>query len=388
MKHKTEIAHPRLVLSESDNPPLVEPIYQSTAFTFDPPEELSRLLSGERSGFLYSRITNPTTAQLEQSLASLQQRESALVVSSGVAAITLALYGLLQAGETVAYFSDSYKTSRDIIRQTLSRHGITSIMLSADNPRSIARTLKKRKVRALLLESPTNPMTRVLDLEWLTATARASGVYTILDNTFAGPHQHQNVEADIFLHSLSKYINGHGDVFGGALIGKSELINSLRVTAAHFGACLDPHAAFLISRGLKTFILRYTEHCQNALAVAQFLETHPKVKRVWYPGLASHPQHQLASRQMQQFGGILAAELETTPKDLTRFFSQLRLFSLSGGLGSTDSLIAPVEYFYGSDLSTEEKQSLGISPTVVRLSVGLEAQADLVEDLQQALELL
>lgn len=385
MQNKTIVSRPQVFLTEPGNPPVVEPIYLSSAFTFDEFEDLERLLQGKEQGYLYSRISNPTTAQLESTLMKLQKQEAGLVLASGVAAITISLYGLLQSGDTVVMFLDSYKTSRDIIHQTLSRHGIRCLLLPSDDRTLVEKTLHKRKVKAVLFESPSNPMTKLIDIEWLTHVARKANVYTILDNTFAGVHQHGQFDVDIFVHSLTKFVNGHGDVFGGAILGRKALIDQLRVTAAHFGACLDAHAAFLISRGLRTYFLRYTQHSANALSVAQHLEKHPKITKVYYPGLKSHPQHDLATSQMSDFGGILAAQLDGSATELRRFFDELRFFSLTGGLGSIESLIAPISLFYGSDLTEDEKELVDIQEGSFRVSVGLEDERDLIEDLDQAL---
>jgi len=255
-------------------------------------------------------------------------------------------------------------------------------MLSIEDVDGIERTLAERPTRMIVFESPTNPVLKVASLERMTAAARAHGALTLLDNTFAGFHNHGQFDIDIFAHSLTKYASGHGDVMGGAVIARSELIGAMRTDSVILGATLDPHAAFMIQRGLKTYPLRYERQCANALRIATVLEAQPQVARVSYPGLASHPQHALAVRQMHEFGAMVTVELH---EDAARFSEALKLFAISASLGSTESLVWPGRLINPRDFSAQERQWAGISERTARLSIGIEDVDDLLADLQQAL---
>jgi cystathionine beta-lyase/cystathionine gamma-synthase len=268
------------------------------------------------------------------------------------------------------------------IRRVLSRYGIAHTMLSIEDVAGIERTLAERPTRLIVFESPTNPLLKIAALERMTAAARAHGALTLLDNTFAGFHNHGQFDIDIFAHSLTKYASGHGDVMGGAVIARKELIDAMHTDSIILGATLDPHAAFMIQRGLKTYPLRYERQAANALKLAVFLEAQPQVARVSYPGLPSHPQHALAARQMHEFGAMVTVELR---EDAARFSEALQLFAISASLGSTESLVWPGRLINPRDLSAQERLWAGISERTARLSIGIEDADDLIADLQQAL---
>ncbi len=383
MKPSTRVNHPPAVLVPPDNRPLVAPIYQSVKFTFDSVAESERESRGQREGFQYSRVSNPTLRQLELTLAELQGRDGCLLTSSGIAAANLAMLSLCKQGDHVLMFAQMYQPTRYMIRRVLSRYGIAHTMLSIEDVEGIERTLGERPTRLIVFESPTNPVLKLASLERLTAAARAHGTLTLLDNTFAGFHNHGQFDIDIFAHSLTKYASGHGDVMGGAVIARSELIEAMRTDSVILGATLDPHTAFMIQRGLKTYALRYERQCQNAQRIATFLEAQPQVARVSYPGLPSHPQHALAARQMRDFGAMVSIELR---EDAARFSEALQLFAISASLGSTESLVWPGRLINPRDLSAQEREWAGISERTVRLSIGIEDADDLIEDLRQALQ--
>jgi cystathionine beta-lyase/cystathionine gamma-synthase len=236
-----------------------------------------------------------------------------------------------------------------------------------------------------MFESPTNPILDVADISRITAAARAHGALSVLDNTFAGFHNHGQFDVDVFVHSLTKYASGHGDVMGGAVIAGKHIIDAMKTDFIVLGATLDPHAAFMIQRGLKTYSLRYERQCQNALRIAQFLESQPRVARVTYPGLVSHPQHELAKRQMHDFGAMVSVELRTDRAGSRRFAEALRLFPISASVGSTESLIQPGELMRPRDLSEQERQWADVHDATMRLSMGIEDADDLIADLTQAL---
>lgn len=380
------MVHPPQVAPPPDNPPLVAPVYQSVKFAHDTVADTLRSLRGEKEGYFYSRSGNPTTRQLEQTLAQLQGREEAIVCASGVGAIAQTLFGLLKSGDHVLCFVETYGPTRALIRRTLARYGVRHTMLSIEDDAGIERVLANTPTRLVIFESPTNPVTRIADIAHITRQARAAGALTVLDNTLAGLHQHGDTDVDLLVHSLTKYASGHGDVMGGAVIGSAELVRRLRPDFVLLGGVLDPHAAWLIQRGLKTYQLRYEAQSATALEVARFLESHDKVARVHYPGLARHPRHALAARQMRHFGTVVSFDLRAGAAAGDRFADALQLFAIAASMGSPESLIIPPGLMGPTDLPPELAALSGIDPGTVRLAMGLEDPADLIADLQQALD--
>jgi cystathionine beta-lyase/cystathionine gamma-synthase len=386
MKKPTRVNHPPKIELAPDNHSLVAPIYQSVKFEFDTTEETQRNLRGARPGFFYSRRSNPTLRQLEILVAELQGRDDALVTGSGVAAMGQCLLALLKQGDHVVCFIETYPPTRHMIKRLLGRFGVSHTMLSIEDLDGVERTLNERPVRLVVFESPTNPVTKIADIERLTRAARAHGALTLLDNTFAGFHNHGQFDVDIFVHSLTKYASGHGDVMGGAVITRTELIKAMRHDFVTLGAFLDPHAAFLILRGLKTYFLRSREQAANAMRVARFLAGHAQVARVFYPGLESHPQHALARAQMHDFGSIVSFDIRGGAESGRRLADGLRLFARAASLGSTESLVMPPQLLRERDLTPLQLELSGVSDSTVRLSVGIEDAEDLIADLSQALE--
>jgi len=386
MKKPTRVNHPPEVALPPDNRALVAPIYQSVKFEFETLEETERYFRGERAGFFYSRASNPTTRQLELLLAELQGRAECLVTASGVAAISQTLLALTKQGDHVLCFIETYNPTRYLIRRLLARFGVAHTMLSIEDTAGIERVLTTQPTRLVLFESPTNPVTKIADLALLTRLARAAGALTVMDNTFAGFHQHGQYEVDLFVHSLTKYASGAGDVMGGAVIGSAELIRALRADFGVLGATLDPHAAFLILRGLKTYFVRYQAQSATAARIATYLAMHPAVARVHYPGLQAHPQHALAAAQMQDFGTIVSCDLKGGAAAARRFADTLQLFALAASLGSTESLLVTAQMMATRELSAEQQRQSAITPGTVRLSIGLEDAEDLLADLARALE--
>jgi cystathionine beta-lyase/cystathionine gamma-synthase len=386
MKKPTRVNHPPRVELSLDNHSVVPPIYQSVKFEFDSVEETERYLRGERSGFFYTRTSNPTTRQLELLLAEMQGRDECLVTASGVGAVAQTLLALCKERDHILCFVETYNPTRYLIRRLLGRYGVTHTLISIEDLAGVERALAERPTRLVLFESPTNPVTKVADVAALTRLARAAGALTVMDNTFAGPHQHGEYEVDIFVHSLTKYASGAGDVLGGAVIGRAELIHSLRTDFGALGGTLDPHTAFLILRGLKTYFVRYRAQSASAQRVAQLLASHPAVARVHYPGLPDHPQHALARAQMRDFGAIVTFDLKGGREAAGRFADALRLFAIAASLGSSESLVMPARMLSSRDLTPEQQRSSAITEGTVRLSIGLEDIDDLLEDLTRALE--
>ncbi len=387
MKDNTFVNHPPAVAVPADNRPLVAPIYQSVKFSFDDVGETLRTLRGEREGFFYSRNSNPTLRQLELTLAGMQGREDCLLVGSGVATIAATLLSLCRQGDHVMAFIESYGPTRYIVQHLLSRYGVTHTLLSIEDLAGIERVLNETPTRLMVFESPTNPVTKIADLGFLTRQARAANCLTVMDNTFAGFHNHGAFDVDIFLHSLTKYASGHGDVMGGAIIAHRPLIAAMRKDVVAMGPTLDPHAAFLIQRGMRTYFLRYQRACENALVISRFLLGHARVKAVYHPGLESHPQHTLAKLQMRDFGSVVSFELDGGFEAGNRFAEALRYFSISSSVGSTESLVMPPQLLGGQEYTAAQRAASLIGSGTVRLSVGIEDAADLLDDLARALDL-
>jgi len=385
VKKRTRVTHQSAVALPPDNRPLVGPIYQSVKFTFDDVAETRKQWAGRRDGFYYSRVSNPTLRQLELALADLQGRESCLLTGSGVAAISMTLLSLLKSGDHVVFFAETYQPTRAILQRILQRYGVASTMLSIDDLAALERTLAAKPTRLVVFESPTNPVLKVADLERITGITRAHGALTLLDNTLGGLHNHGQYEIDLYVHSLTKYASGHGDVMGGAVIGRRELIDAMREDFIDLGPTLDPHAAYLVLRGLKTYFLRWDCQCANAARVAEFLQSHPAVGRVRYPGLPGDPGHALAAKQMDGFGTMVTFDLLAGLEAGSRFAEALELFELTSSLGSTESLVLAPAMQQPRGYSPEQVAWSGIGPGTVRLSIGIEDAADLVDDLQRGL---
>ena len=382
---RTRVTHPPEVPVAPDNRPLVAPVYQSVKFTFDDVGETHRYWRGERPGFYYSRVSNPTLRQLELLLAELQGRDACLLTGSGVAAIAVPMLSLLGTGDHVVYFAEMYPPTRALVRRVLARFGVTSTMLSIDDLDGIERTLAGTKTRLVVFESPTNPVLKIADIGRIAAAARAHGALTLLDNTLAGLHNHGQFAVDVYAHSLTKYASGHGDVMGGAVLARKDIIEEMRDDFSILGPTLDPHAASLVLRGMKTYFVRWETQCRNALRVAEFLAAHPAVTRVRYPGLPSDPGHRLAARQMDGFGTLVTFDLTGGLEAGTRFAEALELFCIAASLGSTESLVVAPSMQQPHGFTVEQRAWSGIGPGTVRLSIGLEDCDDLLADLGQAL---
>jgi cystathionine beta-lyase/cystathionine gamma-synthase len=385
VKKPTLVNHPPDVAPPPGNQPVIAPIYQSVKYEFETVDETLRMLRGEKPGYFYMRASNPTTRQLELTLAQLQGRDDCLATASGVNAIAQTLISLTKAGDHILCFIETYGPTRNIIRRMLARFGVEHTMLSIEDLAGIESVLASRPTRLVMFESPTNPVTKVADIERLVELAHRHGALAVMDNTFAGFHQHGEYDVDVFVHSLTKYASGTGDVMGGAVIARAEIIESMRADFSVLGALLDPHAAFLIQRGLKTYFVRYREQTRAAQAVAEHLAKHPAVARVHYPGLPDHPQAGLARKQMRDAGTVVTFDLKEGSEAARRFSEKLRLFALTASLGSTESLVMPPQLVGSRDFTPGQARLSGIGPGTVRLSIGLEDVDDLKADIDQAL---
>lgn len=365
---------------------LTVPIVQSSTFVFGSSAEMRRYLEGDSELCLYTRYENPTLRALEAALGALEGGEDALVFASGMAASTTALLTLLKPGDEVLASASLYGGTTKLIREVLSRFGIRFRLLA---PQDLVRadTLASEASRLLVFETPTNPNVDIIDVAAVARAARARGLTVMLDNTFASPVVQRPLAlgADLVMHSLTKSLSGHSDIIGGALVGSRETIARARATSKVLGACLDPHAAFLALRGIKTLHLRVPRMCENALALARHLEGRPKVGRVLYPGLASHPGHAIASRQMSGFGGVLAFVLEGGLPAAERFYDGLRLIARAASLGGVESLVSLPVHTSHHGYTEEQLRAAGVDPGMVRVSLGVEDADDLIADVDRAL---
>lgn len=383
MKKETRVNHQPAVELPAGNRAVVNPVYRSVKFTY--PTIADSLTDEARaSGFDYTRGSNPTTRELELLCAELQDRDDAIAVATGMAAIWLSLLSNLKAGDRVVIFLESYRPTRIAVRKLLPRFGIQFSLLSIHDHAGIERVFAEPETKVVVFEAPTNPMLEVPDIESLVGLAKQHDVVTVLDNTFAGLHNHGQYEIDYYVHSMTKYANGHGDVMGGMVIGSSHRIKAARFLAGNMGSTMDPGASFLILRGMKTYYLRYQRQSESALAVAEFLSGRAEVERVCYPGLPNDPGHDLAKRQMSDFGGVLSFDLKADKETTWAFIDSLELFATAASLGSTESLVSPVQLYLGSDLTADEQARSGIKESTVRFAIGLEHLDDLIADLSQA----
>ena len=360
---------------------VMPPIYATSTYVQESP--------GVHKGFDYARTRNPTRDALQACLASLEGGRAAFAFASGMAASSTVVE-LLDTGSHIVATNDLYGGSFRLFERIRKRSAGLSVSFVELADLGAVEAAIRPETRMIWVESPTNPMLKLADLAAIAAIARRRGLISVCDNTFATPYLQRPLEhgIDIVVHSATKFLNGHSDALGGAAIVRDEgLAEKLKFLQNGLGAVPSAFDCFLILRGIKTLDVRMQRHCANALAVARFLEAHPKVERVHYPGLASHPQHELARRQMRQgFGGIISAELRGGLQESRRFLERCQLFSLAESLGGVESLIEHPALMTHSGLPEEMREDLGISETLVRLSVGIESEADLIAELSHALE--
>jgi cystathionine gamma-synthase len=371
---------------------LTTPIVQTSTFTFANTNDLvdfmeARMWGDETDRTEYGRYGNPTVAAVERKLANLDTGEAALLFSSGMAAVTTTMLTLLSAGSHVLMTDDCYRRTRQFITKFLSRYGVEATQVPVGDYEALEAAIRPN-TRIILSESPTNPYLRVIDVPRLVEIARRHGLKTIIDSTFATPINQRPLEfgVDFVVHSATKYLGGHNDLLAGVVIGSEYMIAGLRETQGMVGAICDPNTAYLLLRGLKTLDLRLARQNDSGLKVARFLERHPVVRRVYYPGLPSHPDHAIACEQMSGFGGVISFELDADLETTGRFVDALQIPYIGPSLGGVESLVGQVALVSYYELSSEERAEIGISDTLVRYAVGIENADDLVADLAQALD--
>jgi methionine-gamma-lyase len=366
---------------------IVTPLYLATAYHFGSTERGAALFTGEEEGYVYTRWGNPTISVLERRVAALEGAEAGVAAASGMAAILTSVLANAKAGDHVVAAKAIYPSAYHLLDQNLRNLGIETDFVDATDPQNVADALRPN-TRVVYLETPGNPLLALSDLEAIARIARAAGAVTICDNTFATPVNQRPITwgIDLVVHSATKYLNGHGDAIGGMILGTNEAISRTRTgTLIHLGGVLSPFNSYLILRGTETLPLRVRQHNANALAVATYLEAHPHVNRVSYPGLPSHPQHSLALKQMTGFGGMISFEVRGGLEAGARMMDRMKLCSLATSLGDVRTLISHPASTTHSVLSRQARELQGVSDGLVRLSVGLEDVEDIIADLDQGL---
>ncbi|PHI09045.1 methionine gamma-lyase [Fusobacterium polymorphum] len=369
---------------------LAMPIYQTSTFIFDSAEQGGRRFALEEAGYIYTRLGNPTTTVLENKIAALEEGETAVATSSGMGAISSTLWTVLKAGDHVVTDKTLYGCTFALMCHGLTRFGIEVTFVDTSNLDEVKNAMKEN-TRVIYLETPANPNLKIVDLEALSKLAHTNpNTLVIVDNTFATPYMQKPLKlgADIVVHSVTKYINGHGDVIAGLVITNKELADQIRFVGLKdmTGAVLGPQDAYYIIRGMKTFEIRMERHCKNAKKVVEFLNKHPKIERVYYPGLETHPGHEIAKKQMKDFGAMISFELKGGFEAGKTLLNNLKLCSLAVSLGDTETLIQHPASMTHSPYTKEEREAAGITDGLVRLSVGLENVEDIIADLEQGLE--
>ncbi|MDH3201963.1 MAG: aminotransferase class I/II-fold pyridoxal phosphate-dependent enzyme [Myxococcales bacterium] len=366
---------------------LAAPITQTATYSFADTAELIAYFEGRKDREEYGRYGNPSVRLVEEKVAALEGTEDAAAFASGMAAVTSTILALVKSGSHVILFADCYRRTRQFVTTFLGRFDVSHTLIPPADVGALKEAIVP-ETRLVIAEAPTNPYQTIPDLEELVAICKEKKIKTLIDSTFATPVNFNPARygIDLVIHSATKYLAGHNDVLGGVLAGSAGMVSLVRDLRSLFGATLDPHAAYLIHRGIKTLALRVEQQNATAQAMAERLEKHPRVRQVWYPGLASHPNHDTARRLMSGFGGVVTFELDADLEGTSRFVDACRIPRIAPSLGGVESLIeqpALMSYF---ELSTEEREAIGIKNNLVRLAVGIEDTDELIADVVAALD--
>ena len=372
--------------------PLATPIFQTSTFEFDPTAEGAARFAGEEEGYIYTRLGNPNTAKIAAKLAALEHAEAGMAMGSGMGAVSSVMWTVLHAGDHLLADDTLYGCTFAFFTHGLTRYGVEVTLVNFEDIDAVKAAIRPN-TKAFYFETPTNPSLKLIDIEAIASLAHSAcpDAKVIVDNTFSTPYIQTPIDlgADIVIHSATKYLNGHGDVIAGMAVGTKEFINECNMFGLKdmTGAVLGPFEAFLIDRGMKTLDIRVQKHCDNAMKVARFLESHPMVERVLYPGLESHPRHELAKKQMHNgFGGIITFELKCSREKSAEFVNSLKLCTIAVSLGDAETLIEHPATMTHSTYTPEELAQAGIGESMLRLSVGLEDAEDIIEDLRAGLD--
>jgi methionine-gamma-lyase len=366
---------------------VVTPIYQTSTFAFRDAQQGANRFAGTEGGYIYTRIGNPTTVALEENVAQLENGFGATAMASGMGAVSTVYLALLSAGDHIVSTDSVYGPSRGLMEKHMSRFGVASTYVDTSDLENLRQALRPN-TKLVYIESPSNPAMSVTDIQAAADIAHAAGALLVVDNTFASPHLQKPLDlgADVVLHSVTKFINGHADIVGGVVVSKTEALHKqIRAMLINLGANMDPHQAYLVSRGLKTLALRVERAEQNTHQVAPWLEARPEVAWVRYIGLPSHPQHALAGRQMTGYGSMISFELKGGTEAGRILMDNVHLAGLAVSLGGVETLISHPASMTHASMPREARLAAGISDGLVRLSIGIEDVADILADLDQAL---
>jgi len=379
---ETEAVRGGTDLNKKDGP-LSTPIYQTSTFEVT---DSQRQVEVTHTDMFYTRYGNPTHTVAESAIAELEGTDAALLFASGMCAVTTTVLGLLKSGDHIVAQRDIYGGVTKFFTQWLPKLGIEVTLVDTNDYEQHVRAIRA-STRMLYLESPTNPVARVIDLKKVAGIAKQHNLISMIDSTFATPINQRPAEygIDLVMHSGTKYFGGHSDLIAGIVAGRQDLIDQIHETRTTLGGSMDPHAAWLLLRGIKTLAVRVQRQNENALKIAQFLAQHPKVRRVFYPFLEGNPQRALAMEQMSGGGGVLSFEVDGTGDDARRLAESLRLFTLAASLGGVDSLVTIPVLTSHAMISAEERRKMGVTEQMIRLSVGIESADDLIADLDRGL---
>jgi methionine-gamma-lyase len=369
---------------------LATPLYQTSTFIFDNAQQGAERFAGDAEGYIYSRLGNPTTRQLEMRVAAMEGMEDAAATATGMGAVSGALLANLSCGDHLISSKAVYGCSFALMNHQLTRWGIEVSFVDMTDPIAVEAAIKPN-TKVIFLETPVNPNLEVYNLSVIGKIAQKHNIISIVDNTFLTPvlQQPKKYGIDLVVHSATKYLNGHGDVVAGIICGSNDMINHIKMTVLKdIGATMSPHDAWLIMRGLKTLPVRMERHCSNAEKISEFLESHPNVSQVYYPGLKSHQGNYLIGTQMKAAGGVIAFEITSDLIGGSEFINRMELFSIAVSLGDAESLIQHPASMTHSPYTQEERLAAGISDSLIRISVGLENVDDLIADLSQSLALI
>jgi len=386
MKIGTKCVHSGI--KEYEFGPVIPPIYQTSTFKFKDAEHGARLFKGEEFGYIYTRMGNPTIEAMEDAVAELEQGVKAIGCASGMSAVNLVFVSLTSKGDHVICSNAVYGPTTTYLSQILSRFGVEATFVDTSNPEEVESAFRSN-TKVVFFETPGNPTLTVTDIQKISEIAHSRGAKVVVDNTFMSPILQQPLVwgADIVLHSMTKFLNGHADVVGGIVVLKDfEEYQSFRKVSNLLGGVIDPFNAFLVHRGIKTLEIRMWRHCENAYKVAKFLEEHPKVEKVWYPFLPSHPHYELSRKQTKGGGGVISFELKGGLNSGKMVMNNIRVWQLAVSLGGVESLIQHPASMTHSSMSREHRLQAGITDGLVRLSVGIEDVDDLIWGLEQGLK--
>jgi cystathionine gamma-synthase len=366
---------------------ITTPIVQTSTYVFRDTAELIEHMSGQKPRDEYGRYGNPTQKVAEAKCAALEGAEAGLAFSSGMSAITTTLFAMLKQGQHVVMTDDCYRRTRQFCRGMLSKFGIDVSIVPTGDYAALEEAIRPGSTRVLISETPTNPYLKVVDMERLADIAKRHRLISIIDSTFATPVNQRPLDhgIDLVLHSATKYLAGHNDILAGVILGSAPLIQAIRECQGVLGGVLDPHAAYLLIRGLKTLPIRVAHQNASALQLAQMLEAHPRVKQTYYCGLPSHEGYDIACRQMTGFGGVVSFEFSGGLDETSAVVDRTRIFQIAPSLGGAESLIEQPALMSFFELSSEERLAIGIKENLIRVAVGLEDPDDLIADLREAL---